>query len=72
MAHESNSPEVIPEKPPRFIDRALNTIERVGNKLPDPAVLFVLALAGTSLRRAGIVSSRPAVPSAPMARDLFD
>jgi len=27
-----------------WIDRALNTIERVGNKLPDPAVLFVILL----------------------------
>jgi aminobenzoyl-glutamate transport protein len=30
--------------PPRWVDRALNTIERVGNRLPDPAVLFVLLL----------------------------
>ena len=36
------------------------------------AALFVLALAGTSLRRAGVLGSQPAVPSAPMARDLFD
>src|SRR5919106_1042528 len=28
----------------RWIDQALNTIERVGNKLPDPAVLFLLLL----------------------------
>ncbi len=28
----------------RFVDRFLDTVERVGNKLPDPAVLFVLAL----------------------------
>lgn len=27
--------------PPRFTERALATIERVGNKLPDPAILFV-------------------------------
>lgn len=28
----------------RWIDRALNTIERVGNKLPDPAALFLILL----------------------------
>ncbi len=28
----------------RFIDRALGWVERVGNKLPDPALLFVIAL----------------------------
>ncbi len=30
-----------------MLDRFLNTIERVGNRLPDPAVLFVMALALT-------------------------
>ena len=36
----------MPDQPrsPRFIDRALNAIERTGNKLPDPAVLFLLLL----------------------------
>jgi aminobenzoyl-glutamate transport protein len=29
---------------PTFIDRALNTIERVGNRLPDPAALFLILL----------------------------
>jgi aminobenzoyl-glutamate transport protein len=29
---------------PRWVDRALNTIERVGNKLPDPAALFLILL----------------------------
>ena len=33
-----------PDTKPRAIDRALNTIERVGNKLPDPAVLFLILL----------------------------
>ncbi|HMS18520.1 MAG TPA: AbgT family transporter, partial [Planctomycetota bacterium] len=28
----------------RWVDRFLNGVERVGNKLPDPAVLFVFAL----------------------------
>ncbi|HSJ31229.1 MAG TPA: AbgT family transporter [Longimicrobiales bacterium] len=30
--------------PPRFIDRALNWIERAGNTLPDPAALFLILL----------------------------
>ncbi|CAN5311054.1 AbgT family transporter [soil metagenome] len=34
----------MPDRPPRFVDRALNAIERVGNKLPDPAMLFFLLL----------------------------
>ena len=28
----------------RWIDRALNTLERLGNKLPDPAALFLILL----------------------------
>ncbi len=32
---------------PRALDRFLNTIEKVGNRLPDPAVLFIVALALT-------------------------
>ncbi len=30
--------------PTRRLDRALNTIERIGNKLPDPAALFLILL----------------------------
>ena len=44
MADPSESPRDPPVKPPRFVDRALNTIERVGNKLPDPAALFFILL----------------------------
>ena len=44
MADPSQSPPDLPEKPPRFVDRALNAIERVGNKLPDPAALFFILL----------------------------
>ena len=44
MADPSQSSPTVPEKPPRFVDRALNTIERVGNKLPDPAALFFILL----------------------------
>jgi len=32
------------EKSSRWIDRALSTVERVGNKLPDPAALFLILL----------------------------
>jgi aminobenzoyl-glutamate transport protein len=31
-------------RPATLLDRFLNVIERVGNKLPDPAILFVVAL----------------------------
>lgn len=33
-----------PDEKSRWIDRALNTIETVGNKLPDPAALFLILL----------------------------
>jgi aminobenzoyl-glutamate transport protein len=33
-----------PPARPRFVDRALNGIERVGNALPDPAALFLILL----------------------------
>ena len=33
------------EKPKSWMDRALNFIERAGNKLPDPAALFLILLA---------------------------
>jgi aminobenzoyl-glutamate transport protein len=39
-----NTSGSVSDKPPRFVDRALNAIEVVGNKLPDPAVLFLLLL----------------------------
>ena len=29
---------------PRWIDRALNAVERIGNRLPDPAALFLILL----------------------------
>src|SRR5687767_15548453 len=44
MADPTQSSPDLPERPPRFIDRALNAIERVGNKLPDPAALFFILL----------------------------
>lgn len=37
--------ETVPNaKPTGFVDRALDLIERVGNKLPDPAALFLILL----------------------------
>jgi aminobenzoyl-glutamate transport protein len=43
-----HSPTVAqPPSSRRALDRFLNTVERVGNRLPDPAVLFVIALAIT-------------------------
>ena len=38
-------PPTEPGTAPRFIDRALNWIERAGNTLPDPAALFLTARA---------------------------
>lgn len=45
MASEQNPPaSSSPERPSGAIARALNAVERVGNLLPDPALLFVLLL----------------------------
>lgn len=44
MPEIDEPPDTTPEKAPRWVDRALNTIERVGNKLPDPAALFLILL----------------------------
>jgi aminobenzoyl-glutamate transport protein len=41
---DSSAPAALP---PRLVDRLLAWVERVGNRLPDPAVLFVFALAAT-------------------------
>ncbi len=49
--------EASTEATPRGIDRMLNAIEVVGNKLPDPAVLFVICLVvvwGLSALLAGV------------------
>ncbi len=42
MENENGSAEVI--KSTSFVEKALDLIERVGNKLPDPAALFLLLL----------------------------
>lgn len=46
MALNEENPRMEPEveRPRRWIDRLLNTIEKVGNKLPDPAALFLILL----------------------------
>lgn len=48
--------EPAPQVPPRAraVDRVLAGVERVGNKLPDPAVLFVIALAVTWVASAAL------------------
>jgi para-aminobenzoyl-glutamate transporter family len=52
--------------PPRksLFDRFLDTIERVGNKLPDPAVLFLIALAATWVFSALLEGREVRVPKA--------
>lgn len=40
---DQNNTEVA-ERPSGFVERALGVVERVGNKLPDPAALFLLLL----------------------------
>jgi aminobenzoyl-glutamate transport protein len=46
MKPETNQPnnQAYNERPSGFVNRALNTIEVIGNKLPDPAALFLLLL----------------------------
>ncbi len=48
----------------RFFDRVLDGIEKVGNKLPDPAVLFLLALLATWLFSWLLDGTKVAVPKA--------
>ncbi len=36
-------------RPQGWIYRALGWVERIGNKLPDPAMLFVIALVGVGV-----------------------
>jgi aminobenzoyl-glutamate transport protein len=44
VAKDSESVETVNGAPSGWMNRALNLIERVGNLLPDPAVLFLLLL----------------------------
>ena len=48
---------------PRRIDRFLNGIERVGNRLPDPALLFVLALIATWIASKAMAGTRFQLPT---------
>ena len=52
------------------IDRILNWIERVGNRLPDPAVLFVLALVLAWVASAVLNEYKFEVPAADGVRPL--
>jgi aminobenzoyl-glutamate transport protein len=53
----------------RFFDRILDVIEKVGNKLPDPAVLFLLALALTWVFSWWLDGTKVMVPKAGGAFD---
>ncbi len=45
MSHSASPPPATDDQRPQgFVYRALAWVERVGNKLPDPAMLFVIAL----------------------------
>ena len=48
---------------PRLADRVLNWIERVGNKLPDPALLFVFALVATWIASKILGGTKFSVPT---------
>lgn len=48
----------------RFFDRVLDGIEKLGNKLPDPAVLFLLALALTWVCSWALDGTKVLVPKA--------
>jgi aminobenzoyl-glutamate transport protein len=48
----------------RFFDRVLDVIEKVGNKLPDPAVLFLLALVLTWLCSWLLAGTKVLIPKA--------
>jgi aminobenzoyl-glutamate transport protein len=58
-----------PKKSP--FDRALDLIEKVGNKLPDPAVLFLIAMGLTWLFSALLDGKEVRVPKAGGAFDLL-
>lgn len=52
-----------PEPPKSVVDRALGWVERIGNRLPDPALLFVLALLLTWVASALLSGHSFQVPS---------
>lgn len=57
-------------RPRSFGDRALDLIERLGNRLPDPSLLFVVAAAITAAVSAGLSGYAFSVPSAEGPRTL--
>jgi len=57
------SPASAVKRPATGLDRFLNFIERAGNKLPDPAVLFVVALVLTWVLSAALAGYGFDVPS---------
>ncbi|MCY4510185.1 MAG: AbgT family transporter, partial [Acidobacteria bacterium] len=55
MAKEqSDEPKTPAAAQVSFVDRALNGIETIGNRLPDPAILFLLLLVLTWIASAGL------------------
>ncbi|HEX7707303.1 MAG TPA: AbgT family transporter [Thermoanaerobaculia bacterium] len=44
MAENDNEKEAVAPAPSGFVARALDAVERIGNKLPDPAALFLILL----------------------------
>lgn len=63
---ETGAPQ--PNDKVRFVDRFLNFIEKAGNKLPDPALLFVFALVGTWVLSAFLSGTEFEVPTADGSR----
>ena len=57
---------------PRTLDRLLDAIERLGNRLPDPAVLFLLALGLTWIGSWLLAGTRVEVPRAGGGADLLE
>ncbi len=44
MSHSDGRPADQDQQPKGWVNRALGAVERIGNRLPDPAMLFVIAL----------------------------
>jgi aminobenzoyl-glutamate transport protein len=66
------SDDVIKPGRPRVFDRLLDAIEKLGNKLPDPAVLFLLALGLTWLGSWLLAGTRVEVPKAGGGADVLE
>ena len=55
MDEPKETPELQEDAPQGWIYRALAKIEVVGNKLPDPAMLFVIGIFGIFLNRKNVI-----------------